>query len=164
MKKLSPLGIKSLRFLHICFTIMWGGGTMALLVLVGTLTPETGNEQKLLWEAACSLDKYLITPGAMACLLSGLLFSIFSNWGFFKHGWVSFKWGVTIGLILFGTFVLAPWLYGNMRLTQDVLSITTSQPTITSNSDSIIFWGGFQLVCLVMIIAVSIFKPKKQLK
>jgi hypothetical protein len=28
---------------------------------------------------------------------------------FFKHGWMIFKWIVTIVTILFGTFFLGPW-------------------------------------------------------
>lgn len=161
MKKLPPIGIKSLRFLHLCFATMWVGGTAALLAIVSSISYDNVQAQKLMWEAVCTIDRLLITPGAILCLLSGLLFSAFTQWGFFKHGWVVFKWIATITLILVGTFILGPWLYGNMRLTQDVTSINDAA-TIASNTRNIILWGTIQLAALLVAVVISVFKPKKK--
>lgn len=161
MKKLPPTGIKALRFLHLCFAIMWLGGAATLLVIVLTISSDNEQAQKLMWEAVCAIDQYLITPGAILCLLSGLLFSVFTQWGFFKHGWVTFKWIATISLILIGTFILGPWLYGNMRLTQDVIS-ANDVTTIASNTKNIIHWGTIQLIALLVATIISVFKPKKK--
>lgn len=161
MKKLSPIGIKALRFLHLCFAVMWLGGTATLLVIVSTINTDNEQTQKIIWEAVCAIDKFLITPGAILCLLSGLIFSTFTQWGFYKHGWIIFKWVATIVLILIGTFILGPWLYGNMRLAQDIIS-ANDIATIASNTKNITHWGTIQLIALLINVMISVFKPKKK--
>ena len=51
----------------------------------------------------------VVILGAFGCLITGLIYSSFSNWGFFKHTWLILKWIITVAAILFGTFFLGPW-------------------------------------------------------
>ncbi len=54
------------------------------------------------------IDMYILTPAAIATLLTGLIYSLFTKWGFFKHGWLVYKWLVTLAIIILGTFYLGP--------------------------------------------------------
>ena len=40
------------------------------------------------------IDDFVIIPGGVGSLLTGLLYSIFTNWGWFKHKWVTTKWAI----------------------------------------------------------------------
>lgn len=42
------------------------------------------------------LDDYMVIVGANGCLLTGLVYSIFTNFGFVKFRWVTIKWLLTL--------------------------------------------------------------------
>lgn len=48
------------------------------------------------------VDDWIIIPGAMGSLLTGVLYTVFTRWGWFKHRWITVKWAITIFGILFG--------------------------------------------------------------
>lgn len=48
----------------------------------------------------------IVIPGAIGCLITGLIYGIFTNWGFFKHNWMMFKWTITVTAIFLGTVSL----------------------------------------------------------
>ncbi len=51
----------------------------------------------------------VVIPGAFGWLATGLIYGIFSHWGFFRHDWLTCKWAITVAAILFGTFFLDLW-------------------------------------------------------
>lgn len=64
------------------------------------------------------IDDFIIIPAALGSLITGLIISWFTNWGFFKFNWVTVKWIVTVSSILFDTFWLGPWLNGMAAISQ----------------------------------------------
>jgi hypothetical protein len=54
------------------------------------------------------IDMFILTLAAILTLLTGLIYSQFTKWGFFRHGWIVYKWIVTLLIIFTGTFYLGP--------------------------------------------------------
>jgi len=93
---------------HLIFVCLWVGGALGVMVI-----QNGGGAGEALFGrdvAARLVDDFVVIPGAMGSLLTGLIYSLFTPWGFFKHRWVAVKWFITLYGVLFGTFFLGPWL------------------------------------------------------
>ena len=106
----------------------------------------------------------VVIPGAFGCLLTGLIYSTFSNWGFFKHGWMILKWIVTIVAILFGTFYLGPWETNMMDISGKLGMEALSDPDYLYNQKMNLVFGTAQCFILMVTVFISIFKPWKKKK
>jgi hypothetical protein len=106
----------------------------------------------------------VVIPGAFGCLITGLIYSIFSNWGFFTHNWLICKWVVTVIAIIFGTFWLGPWETNMMEISGRLgISALTNQAYLYNQKMNLIF-GGLQCVLLMCTIFISVLKPWKKKK
>ena len=103
----------------------------------------------------------VVVPGAIGCLVTGLLYSICSNWGFFKHRWLIFKWVVTVVVILFGTFFLGPWETNMMVISGELGIASLGDAFYLYNEKMNIIFGSLQVLLLITTIFISIFKPWK---
>ena len=113
MKKLGLKGKSWLKGFHIFFACAWVGAGISMLLLSlldGHI--QNGDELYAVNDSIQLLDYYIIIPAALGSLITGLLISLFTNWGFFKFNWVIFKWVATVAQIIFGTFWLGPWTDG----------------------------------------------------
>jgi hypothetical protein len=106
----------------------------------------------------------IVIPGAFGCLITGLVFSIFSNWGFFKHNWIIFKWIITVSAILFGTFFLGPWETAMMEISGVLGMESLKDPAYLYSQKMNLIWGGLQTSLLMVTVFISIFKPWKKRK
>ena len=59
------------------------------------------------------IDDYLIIVGAVGCVLTGILYGLFTNWGFFRHRWITIKWLLTVLMVAMGIF---PWDLASTRM------------------------------------------------
>jgi len=163
-KKLKPQAIKILKMFHILFAFMWIVGALALCVLIFVTYPETGDELYMRSRALQILDDYFIIPGATCAIITGLIYSIWTNWGFFKHRWIVVKWVLAILQTLFGTFVLGPCLNNNVVIADQLRDATLTDPVFLNNVQSTQIWGTVQSVFLVLVIVISVQKPWKKRK
>jgi len=161
MKKLSSQGVKILKMFHLFFAILWIGGGLALVIIFFSVYPTTGDELYMKSRIIQIIDDFLIIPGAMASLLIGIIYGIWTNWGFFKHKWLTVKWIMTVAQILFGTFVLGPWVNENVDIA-NLRDVALSDSTLLHNVQMSQIWGTVQVVILVLtFIVVSVQKPWK---
>jgi len=111
------------------------------------------------------VDKIVVViPGAFGCLVTGLIYSSFSNWGFFKHAWLILKWIVTVSAILFGTFFLGPWETTMMEISGKLGMSSLSDQAYLYNERMNFIFGTIQVSILITTIFISIFKPWKPRK
>ncbi len=103
-KKLKPQVVKILKMFHIFFAFCWIMGGVALCLLIFITYPQTGDELFMRSRILQIVDDYFIIYGAIGAFFTGLIYSIWTNWGFFKHPWIIVKWIMTILQIAFGTF------------------------------------------------------------
>ena len=160
--KLSTSQMKFLKFVHCAFACCWLGG-IASVVTISNLAGDLSLNGSLVGMniAGKLVDNYIIIPGALGCLITGLLYGLFTGWGFFKHKWVLCKWIITIYCILSGTFMLGVWkeqlfeislLLGNEALNDGVYNAIKFKRMIFSY---------LQLFLMLFMVYISIFKPWK---
>lgn len=158
MKKFGANGMKALKVIHIAFACLWLGGAASTLLLRSAIV---GDAPEVLHQLAISLaivDDWAIIPGAMGCLFTGLVYGIWSNWGFFRHRWITVKWVLTIFMILFGTFYMGPRVSANVENFNDTV-------TYWQNLADNFVAGIIQLTMLLLVVIISVYKPwKKKVK
>jgi hypothetical protein len=166
MMKLKANGLKWLKALHLLAVACWVGGGVSLILLY-FIKPGL-NDAGTLYGINRSIHHVdiavVVIPGAFGCFITGLVYSIFSNWGFFRHNWIIYKWIVTIVAILFGTFFLGPWETQMMEISGKIgLSSLTDKSYLYNEKMNLIF-GSIQVAVLIITIFISIFRPWKKSK
>lgn len=165
MKKLNPQGVKVLKMFHLFFAVLWIGGGIALLAVLFLVYPESGDELYMKSRVIQVIDDFLIIPGAIASLLIGVVYGVWTNWGFFKHRWITAKWILTVCQILFGTFFLGPWVNNNVDIAFELRDAALDHSTFLHNVQMSKICGTIQVVILVVgFIIVSVAKPWKKKK
>ena len=159
---LSATGQRWLKSLHLVLVCAWMGGALSLVLAQAVLARLGGQEVGGVHLVMKLIDDWVIIPGAMGCLVTGLLYSVWTKWGFFRHGWVTAKWVLTIAQIFFGTFWLGPWLNANVELARLTGSAVATHPVFLHNAQSNLIGGTIQGTLLVGMIGLSIFKPRKR--
>ena len=160
MAKLKSKGLKWLKGFHLIAVACWVGGAVSLILLYFLKNTVTdGNVLYGINQSIHHVDMgVIVIPGAFGCLLTGLMYSLFSNWGFFKHPWLLFKWIVTILAILFGTFFLGPWESAMMEISGQIGMSSLSDPTYLYNEKMNLIFGTIQVLVLMITIFISIFQ------
>jgi len=162
MKKLGARGQRILKIIHLVMAGAWLGGALALNLMIGALGPAQSGAELLGYDLARQfVDDYVIVPGALGCLFSGLLISLFTPWGFFKRPWVAVKWVLTVACILFGTFYLGPRCNGQPLLALDLGLDAAVDPVYLTNRLENMVGGWGQMAVLVFMVVISVIKPWK---
>jgi uncharacterized membrane protein len=166
MPKLKAKGLKWLKGFHLIAVSCWIGGAVALLLLYFLKNGVAdGGVLYGMNQSIHHVDMAVVViPGAFGCLVTGLIYSSFSNWGFFKHTWLVFKWIVTVSAILFGTFFLGPWETNMMEISGKLGLSSLNDPVYLYNEKMNMIFGTVQVFILLTTIFISIFKPWKSKK
>jgi uncharacterized membrane protein len=161
LPKLRPRNLRWLKIIHLIAVSCWIGGAVALLMLY--FLKESVTDGAVLYginQASHHVDTAVVVlPGAFGCLLTGLVYSLFSNWGFFKQKWLIAKWIITVSAILFGTFYLGPWETRMMELSGELGMAALRDPEYLYNERMNFLFGTGQCVILMITIWISVFKP-----
>lgn len=165
---MGPKGLRWLKGFHLIAVCCWIGGAVALLLMY--FLKEGVTDAGVLYGINQSIHHVdmtvVVIPGAFGCLTTGLIYSIWSNWGFFKHNWLIFKWIITVAAILFGTFFLGPWETTMMEISGSLGMSSLSDPSYLYHQKMNLLFGSLQCLVLMVTVFISIFKPwrKKRLK
>lgn len=161
MIKFKATGLKWLKSFHLIAVSCWIGGAISLILLY--FIKSGINNGGVLYGINRSIHHVdmavVVIPGAFGCLITGLVYSLFSNWGFFRHKWIIFKWIVTVAAILFGTFFLGPWETGMMEISGKLgLNSLTDTEYLYNQKMNLVF-GTVQVSVLIITVFISIFRP-----
>lgn len=165
MKQLSLTQRKWLKSIHLLSAGVWitTGLVMFIVHFMGN-DLKTGAELHLLNKIIHFIDMKILVPAAITCLLTGFIYSQFTKWGYFKHGWLIFKWIITILIIVLGTTLSEPWISkmieisGNLGLD----ALTDSDYQWYSYSHNVL--GVCMTSTLIIAVFISVFKPAKSKK
>lgn len=163
MKKIGVTGLRWLKGFHLVAVSCWiGGGVSLLLLYFLKIDVSDGSVLYGINQSIHHVDiAVVVIPGAFGCLITGLIYSGFSRWGFFKQKWLIFKWFVTVTAILFGTFFLGPWETNMMNISGELgLAALTNDEYLYNQRMNLIFGAG-QVFVLLITVFVSVFKPWK---
>ncbi len=155
-----------LKGFHLLAVSCWIGGAVALMMLYFIKADlDNGGTLYGINKSIHHIDMAVIVlPGAFGCLITGIIYSAFTSWGFFKHKWLILKWIITIVAIIFGTFWLGPWETNMMEISRDLGISALSDHTYLHNQKMNFLFGGVQCLILIITLFISIFKPWKNKK
>lgn len=105
------------------------------------------------------INDLMVTYTAFAVIVTGLLFSLFTKWGFFDFYWITVKWIGLILLFVVISFFLSPAINGLSALSD----LGRMQPFESSEflafKKSITFFSSVSVIILIFLVVISVFKP-----
>jgi len=159
MAILGSRGQKWLKMVHLFFAALWVGGAFALLLLLFSLDASHDMELYGLNRAMRLVDDFVIIPGAVGLLLTGILYATLTPWGWFRHRWITAKWLVNLYGVIFGTFLLGPWLNSLAPLAYEAGLAALAQPEYQARLHLLRSWGTFQFTTILFAVVISVLKP-----
>ncbi|WP_019554954.1 hypothetical protein [Propionispira raffinosivorans] len=165
MRKLAIKETAWLKIFHLLFVAAWIGGQMSLALLQITKYKLALPEHTYgILASINTIDDYVVIGGAVGCLLTGLVYSLMTPWGFFKFRWITVKWICTVTLILFGTFFLGPWLSEMAQISVKEHAVALMNPNYLYAEKMHMTWGMIPIVINIFLVIISVLKPWKRLK
>jgi hypothetical protein len=140
---------------HVTFSVGWLGAVVVFLALaVVALTTDDAPVLRAVYLTAEPITWFVIVPFALASLLTGLIQSLGTTWGLFRHYWVVFK----LLLNVFATVVL-------LMYTQTVsyLAGLAAQPSTDQGelrSPTFVLHSGGALLVLLIATVLAVYKPR----
>lgn len=157
---MTPNQIKTLKVFHILFACFWTSCVLVITAL-SFLAPrfQTGDEIYAFNVIYHFIDLGLLTPAAVLTFLTGLIYSIFTPWGFFKHRWIIIKWIITLTLILVGTFYLGPMVQKLLSIADQERALALSNAYYLHGQKVGLYAGLLNSTLLIAAVFISTFKP-----
>lgn len=163
MKKLGSNGVKVLKTGHLLFVMMWVVGVMAMAA-INLVTVQSGDELYMSLLISRFIDDVLVIPGAILTVITAIIYGISTNWGFFKHRWITVKWIVSVAVIVVGTFYFSPKLDRCLDIANGLRDGAFTNPVYQANSQISLYGAFIQAGILILLVVISVFKPWKKKK
>lgn len=139
---------------HITFSVGWIGAVVVYLALgVSAVTSQDAQTVRAAWIAMELTGWYVIVPLALASLLSGLVVSLGTPWGLFRHYWVLITLVLTI-LCLVVLLLHMP----TVSFLADVAQEADGADLARLGGD--LFHPGVGLLVLLVITGLNVYKPQ----
>jgi len=153
-------GRKILLAIHILLISTWLGSLISILILLGSKGSASGILQiDIADKAVFLLSDSVIMNIAIAVGISGLLFSMFTTWGFLKFYWIMTKWTILVILAVVIIFFAGPSVNG-MAAVSDVFKVQARGMARYAEFERQALWSSCaQLILLTAVIFVSVLKP-----
>ena len=151
--------------LHVIAVASWIGGTLGMMLL-GFYLQNAANGEQLAYTLVSMevIDENLLKYPALFSLLTGIMLSVWTQWGLVKHYWVMLKLVLTIMTILIGIFFLNDWTASLAEMVEKMGFSTLQNPDFQNTWLSIIITASFNLLCLVLMVFLTYFKPFGKMK
>jgi hypothetical protein len=145
-------GLRNLAFTaHISFSVGWLGAVLAYLGLaIAALSRKDSQTVSAAYLAMELIGWFVIVPCSLAAVLTGLLQSLGTEWGLFRHYWILVKFFLTA----FATIILLL----HMPAVSYFAGLQTDSPKLGALPGELLHAGGGLLVLLVTT-ALSVYKP-----
>jgi len=141
---------------HVTFSVGWLGAVIAYLALA--ITGLKSPDAQLVRAAYLSMELigwFVIVPCSLAALLSGLVQSLGTEWGLFRHYWILVKFLMT----LVGTLVLLGHMRNVSRMARLAAETTFSRAEVGILPLQLVVHATGGLLVLLAATALSVFKP-----
>jgi len=140
---------------HITFSVAWSGTVAAFLVL--SIAGLVGNEQIV---RACYIGMdliawFVIIPFCLCSLLTGLIQSLGTQWGLFKHYWIVVKLVLTV----IATIVLLVHMQPISYLSKIALDSPLTLSQLRGLRIQLIADAGAAMFVLLATTTISVYKP-----
>jgi len=160
MKNLSSAWQKFFKLVHIVAASIWLGSAISsfmILQLHKNMSPEINLFHFDV--ALFRISESLISGSFFVVLITAIIFSLFTKYGFFRYYWLTIKWLVLIALLLIHTGLYAPAIHGMVALSDSGLAITTGQAIYASLYAKASLFIVIESSLVLLLFIVSILKP-----
>ncbi|PRX42635.1 hypothetical protein CLV97_101124 [Planifilum fimeticola] len=110
------------------------------------------------------VDETLLKYPALAALISGVLLSVWTNWGLTKYYWVLIKLILTVGIILFAIFFVSRWFSFLLSAAEQWGYAAFRRDAFQSVWMSNMLGGAVNLAALLLMTLITYFKPFGKIK
>jgi len=146
---------------HLAVSVGWVGAVAAYLALdLTVVTSPDADTVRAAWIAMGAIVSWVIVPLAVAALLTGLVMSLGTRWGLFRHWWVL----ISLLLTVLATLVLLSEAAHISRVAEIALDPTDRSPHdlrplgVGGRGTLLHSVGG--LVVLLVIMVLNVYKPQ----
>lgn len=153
---MSPGPRKFALTVHLTSSVGWLGAVAAYLAL--DLTVATSQDAQTLRAAylmMALIASWVIVPAALGSLLTGLVMSLGTKWGLFRHYWVL----ISLVLTLFATIVLLSETRQISRMAEIAAHPATSSDALRTLPNTLVHSVGGTVVLLVIQV-LNVYKPR----
>lgn len=141
---------------HIAASVGWLGAVAAFLALaIAGLVSRDDQTASGAYIAMELTGRFVIVPLGIAALLTGLVQSLGTKWGLFRHYWVLIKFLLTVG----ADFLLILHMRATSDLAGAARSFALSGGDLGSLRIRIVADAGAALLVLLIATVLSIYKP-----
>lgn len=156
---MSPSLRKFALIAHVTPTVGWLGAIVSFLALaIAALTSQDVQVVRGTYLAMQLTGWYVLVPLCVASLATGLVMSLGTSWGLFRHYWVLVKFVITIlaAIILF--------MYTQTLDQLGALARDASLPIDALKNPSPVLHSALAVLALLVNTTLSVYKPKGMTK
>lgn len=164
MKTLDANGMKILKICHILCGIMWIGGVMALVSIMLGTHPIIPEQIFIAARDQLIIDEWFLIPGGVGIVITSIVYSFFTKWGFSRFRWIEVKWILTIILVVIGKAYMGVLIERNMEYAKQMLCENISSEPFFTNVYNVAIAGIVQLIGFMVILILSVVKPWNRVK
>jgi hypothetical protein len=142
---------------HVSSSVGWLGAVVGFLALAVTgLTSQDVQTVRAAYLLMEPIGWFVLVPLALASLLTGLVQSLGTTWGLFRHYWVLFK----LLINLFATLVLLMYMETLTSLGDIAAATTASRDLGVLRSPSPLIHAALALLLLLVATVLAVYKPR----
>lgn len=142
---------------HVTSSVGWFGGVAGFLALaVAGLTSKNDQMVRAVYLSMELIGWCVIAPLSLASLLTGLVQSLGTSWGLFRHYWVVAKLLITA----FASILLLVHMQVASRMANAVAGTMFVITDFQSMRIQLVIDAGAAIVVLLVATALSVFKPE----
>jgi hypothetical protein len=142
---------------HITASVGWLGAVAAFLVLaIAGLMSQDGQQVRAAYLSMDLLASLLIVPLCLATLISGVVQSLGTSWGLFRHYWVLAKLFITV----VSTILLLVHLRPIHDLAEAAGALALGSADFRQMRVQMAFDAGAAAIALLVTTALSVYKPR----
>ncbi|MGI8517492.1 MAG: DUF2269 domain-containing protein [Acidimicrobiia bacterium] len=139
---------------HLTFSLGWIGAVVVYLALgIAAVTSPTTQTVRAAWIGMELTGWFVIVPMAFASLLTGLVMSVGTKWGLFRHYWVL----ISFVLTLVSTLILVLHMPTVSRLADTAQQVEGASLAALGGD---LAHPGIGLVVLVLVQVLNVYKPR----
>ncbi len=158
MKGLSKKGYRTLKAFHLFFVSAWMGSWLCLLLLL--LLPVGNAGPAPVLEAETRIHLTIVIPSVIGSLVTGIIFSGTTEWGFFKHRWIIVKYVANVFPIIGGALLYVPRLRAMTAIAAKGLPDVLSHPAYIADRSAAVVFLALEAAFVCGAIYLSVFKPR----
>jgi hypothetical protein len=142
---------------HVTTSVGWMGAVASFIALaVAGLVSADGQTVRAVYIAMDVVARFVIVPLCFASVITGIVSSVGTEWGLFKHYWVLVKIVITIP----STIILLVHMQPISAMAQVAAETALGNHDFTRQRMQLMITAGLALIVLMVATVLSVYKPR----